>query len=127
LLENNKGVRRLAPLFMNSLFSRFRLLPELAFAACAKRAYTGAVRTAWKKIRYRLEWLGLKFATKLVPLLSRKDCYRLARKGAIMHLYGALRRGERIALLVDLTISAKLPAVAINCFGLERCVTFAHV
>src|SRR4030095_407016 len=26
-----------------------------AFAACAKRAYTGAMRTA-KKIRYRLEW-----------------------------------------------------------------------
>jgi lauroyl/myristoyl acyltransferase len=44
----------------------------------AKRAYTGAMRTA-KKIRYRLEWLGLKFATKFVPLLSRKACYRLAR------------------------------------------------
>jgi lauroyl/myristoyl acyltransferase len=35
------------------------------------------MRTA-KKIRYRLEWLGLKFATKLVPFLSRKACYRLA-------------------------------------------------
>ena len=35
------------------------------------------MRTA-KRIRYRLEWLGLKFATKLVPLLSRKACYRLA-------------------------------------------------
>jgi hypothetical protein len=29
------------------------------------------MRTA-KKIRYRLEWLGLKFATKFIPLLSRK-------------------------------------------------------
>src|SRR5207247_8396276 len=48
------------------------------------------------------------------------------REGAVMHLYRALRRGERFALLVDLTISAKLPSVAINCFGLERCVTFAH-
>ena len=46
-------------------------------AACAKRGYTGAMRTA-RKIRYRLEWLGLKFATKFVPLLSRKACYRLA-------------------------------------------------
>ena len=36
------------------------------------------MRTAWKKIRYRLEWLGLKFATKFLPLLSRKACYRLA-------------------------------------------------
>jgi hypothetical protein len=35
------------------------------------------MRTA-KKIRYRLEWLGLKFATKFVPLFSRKGCYRLA-------------------------------------------------
>ena len=225
------------------------------------------MRAVWKKIRYRLEWLGLKSATKLVPLLSRKACYRLAlllgslgasldrrgrrvalsnlqvafgdeisserraqivresyqhfartmldffwsprltsqnfsryvefenrqrwdeedtrpgkpvivgcyhysnfewlsivsafaglegvviaqqfknplldpiflnlrqrsghrvapRKGAVMHLYRALRRGERFALLVDLTISAKLPTVAIKCFGLERCVTFAHV
>jgi hypothetical protein len=36
------------------------------------------MRTAWKKIRYRLEWLGLKAATKFVPLLSRKACCRLA-------------------------------------------------
>jgi len=35
------------------------------------------MRTA-KKIRYRLEWLGLKFAAKFLPLLSRKACYRLA-------------------------------------------------
>jgi hypothetical protein len=39
----------------------------------------------------------------------------------------ALRRGERFALLGDLTTSAKLPTVAIKCFGRERCVTFAHV
>jgi hypothetical protein len=30
------------------------------------------MRSAWKKIRYRLEWLGLKSATKFLPLLSRK-------------------------------------------------------
>ncbi len=35
------------------------------------------MRTA-RKIRYRLEWLGLKSATKFLPLLSRKACYRLA-------------------------------------------------
>ena len=54
------------------------LRAERAFAVCAKRAYTGAMRTA-RKIRYRLEWLGLKFDTKFLPLLSRKACYRLAR------------------------------------------------
>ena len=36
------------------------------------------MRGVWKKIRYRLEWLGLKSATKFLPLLSRKACYRLA-------------------------------------------------
>jgi len=55
-----------------------RLLAQRALAACARRAYTGAMRRAWKKIRYRLEWLGLKAATKFLPLLSRKACYRLA-------------------------------------------------
>src|SRR5437763_1207465 len=243
---------------LHSIFSRFRLLAERPLAACAWRAYTGAMGTAWKKIRYRLEWLALKSATKFVPILSRKACYRLAlllgslgasldrrgrrvalsnlrvafgdeisaerraqivresyqhfartmldffwsprltsqnfsryvefenrerwdeentrpgkpvvvgcyhysnfewlsivsafagldgvviaqqfknplldpiflklrqrsghrvapRKGAVMHLFRALRRGERFALLVDLTISAKLPTVAIKCFGL---------
>jgi lauroyl/myristoyl acyltransferase len=54
------------------------------------------MRTA-RKIRYRLEWLGLKFATKFVPLLSRKACYRL------VPLLGSLaamldRRGRRVAL-----------------------------
>ena len=34
---------------------------ERAVAACAKRAYTGAMRAA-RKIRYRLEWLALKVA-----------------------------------------------------------------
>src|SRR5438876_535182 len=115
------------------------------------------MRAAWKKIRYRLEWLALKSATKFLPLLSRKACYRLA---LLLGSLGAMldRRGRRVALsnlrvafgdeisserraqivresyqhfartlLVDLTISAKLPTVAIKCFGLERCVTFAHV
>src|SRR5437660_2369543 len=81
---------------LHSIFSRFRLLAERAVAACAKRAYTGAMRTA-RKIRYRLEWLGLKFATKLLPLLSRKACYRLAL--LLGSLGGVLdRRGPRSAL-----------------------------
>jgi lauroyl/myristoyl acyltransferase len=54
------------------------------------------MRTA-RKIRYRLEWLGLKFATKLLPLLSRKACYRLA---LLLGSLGAVldRRGRRVAL-----------------------------
>ncbi len=36
------------------------------------------MRSRWKRIRYRLEWLGLLIATKLVPLCSRKVCHHLA-------------------------------------------------
>jgi KDO2-lipid IV(A) lauroyltransferase len=36
------------------------------------------MRSRWKRIRYRLEWAGLFLATKLIPLCSRKGCYRLA-------------------------------------------------
>ena len=55
------------------------------------------MRAAWKKIRYRLEWLALKAATKFVPLLSRKACYRLA---LLLGSLGASldRRGRRVAL-----------------------------
>src|SRR5438034_7516046 len=55
------------------------------------------MRRAWKKIRYRLEWLGLKSASKFVPLLSRKACYRLA---LLLGSLGAMldRRGRRVAL-----------------------------
>ncbi|MEP6698770.1 MAG: hypothetical protein ABJB09_03480 [Verrucomicrobiota bacterium] len=223
------------------------------------------MRVAWKKIRYRLEWLALKAAAKIVPLLSRQACYRLAqitgalaatldprgrrvalsnleaafgnqfspaqratlaresyqhfartmidlfwstrltrenysryievegldiwreevkpgqavifacchysnfewiavsanffgihsalvthefknpllnaifvslressgqrvihRAGAVLQLYKTLRRGERVAILTDLTIPAQLPTVAIDCFGLKTSVTFAH-
>src|SRR5881296_1304701 len=33
----------------------------------------------WKRIRYRLEWLGLLLAAKLIPLCSRRVSYHLAR------------------------------------------------
>lgn len=55
------------------------------------------MRAVWKKIRYRLEWLALKSVAKIVPLLSRKACYRLAL------FIGAMaatldRAGRRVAL-----------------------------
>jgi len=36
------------------------------------------MRSRWKQIRYRFEWLGLLLAAKLIPLLSRKACHHLA-------------------------------------------------
>lgn len=55
------------------------------------------MKGAWKKLRYRLEWLGLMTLLKLVPLLSRKACYDLAGwAGALMARLD--RRGWRVAL-----------------------------
>jgi Kdo2-lipid IVA lauroyltransferase/acyltransferase len=43
------------------------------------------MRSRWKRIRYRLEWIGLLLATKLIPLLSRRECYHLAQvAGALL-------------------------------------------
>jgi lauroyl/myristoyl acyltransferase len=43
------------------------------------------MRSRWKRIRYRLEWVGLLLAAKLIPLCSRKACHHLARTaGALL-------------------------------------------
>src|SRR6266571_3431833 len=55
------------------------------------------MRRRWKKVRYRLEWAGLHAAAKLVPLLSRKACFRLAHAlGSIMSVFD--RHGRKVAL-----------------------------
>ncbi len=50
----------------------------------------------------------------------------VTREGTLLHLYKALRRGERVALFADLTIPARIPSVVIDCFGMKRCVSFAQ-
>ncbi|HEV3099978.1 MAG TPA: lysophospholipid acyltransferase family protein [Candidatus Udaeobacter sp.] len=51
----------------------------------------------WKRTRYRLEWLGLSLATKLIPLFSRRACYRLAQiAGALLSFVD--RRRYHVAL-----------------------------
>src|SRR5437870_4082654 len=51
----------------------------------------------WKRIRYRLEWFAVLAATKLVPLLSRKSCFRLALfLGWMMSIFD--RHGRIVAL-----------------------------
>jgi Kdo2-lipid IVA lauroyltransferase/acyltransferase len=53
--------------------------------------------TRWKRIRYRLEWLALKLTLAVVPLLSRRACYKFA--GAVGALAFTLdRHGRRVAL-----------------------------
>jgi Kdo2-lipid IVA lauroyltransferase/acyltransferase len=55
------------------------------------------MRSRWKRFRYRLEWLGLILAAKLVPLLSRKICFHVAQTlGAIMSIFDW--HGRKVAL-----------------------------
>ncbi len=55
------------------------------------------MRSHWKRLRYRLEWLGLLLATKLIPLLSRRACYHLAQTaGALLSFLD--RQGYQVAL-----------------------------
>src|SRR5438132_1648283 len=42
------------------------------------------MRSRWKRIRYRLEWIGLLLAAKLIPLFSRRACYYLAQTGGAL-------------------------------------------
>ena len=48
-------------------------------------------------------------------------------QGAVLRLYKALQNRRSVTMAVDLTVSAKLPSVPIKCFGLDTCVTLAHV
>jgi lauroyl/myristoyl acyltransferase len=50
----------------------------------------------------------------------------VAREGAVVRLYKALRRGGRVALLIDLTVPPDVGSVVIDCFGLKTSVTVAH-
>jgi KDO2-lipid IV(A) lauroyltransferase len=62
--------------------------------------YTAAVKVPWKRIRYRLEWLGLITAAKLVPLLPRKVCFYLA--NCIGFFFARLDRAGRQVTLGNL-------------------------
>lgn len=55
------------------------------------------MRAAWKKFRYRLEWVALKSVATIIPLLSRKACFRLGQ--TIGALAAKFDRGNyRVAL-----------------------------
>ena len=48
------------------------------------------------------------------------------REGAIVKLYKTLRRRGTAAILVDLTLHPRQPAVAVDCLGMKMSVTYAH-
>jgi len=55
------------------------------------------VKALLKRLRYRLEWLALMAALKVVPLLSRNACYELAGlAGSVAATFD--REGRRVAL-----------------------------
>ena len=67
------------------------------------------MRSRWKKFRYRLEWAGLLIATKLVPLLSRDACLRLAHSlGWLISIFD--RHGRKVALSnLEVAFGDRLP------------------
>jgi KDO2-lipid IV(A) lauroyltransferase len=70
------------------------------------------MRRRWKWLRYRLEWLGLRLATKVVPLLPRAACLYLARVvGSLMSIFD--RHGRKVALSnVEVAFGDALPVHA---------------
>ena len=55
------------------------------------------MRRLWKQLRYRLEWMGLVLAAKLIPLFSRQNCFRLASiLGNLMSIFD--RQGQKVAM-----------------------------
>jgi len=55
------------------------------------------VRAAWKKFRYRLEWLAVTAVAKFIPLLSRTACYQIGQAiGALAARFD--KRNYRVAL-----------------------------
>ena len=74
---------------------RYNSQPRLA--PRKNRVYNRPVRAAWKRFRYRLEWLALATVAKFIPLLSRKACYRLGQTiGALAARFD--KRNHRVAL-----------------------------
>src|SRR5438128_2716954 len=67
------------------------------------------MRSRWKRFRHRLEWAGLLVATKLIPLLSRKACFRLAHAlGWLMSIVD--RHGRKVALAnLEVAFGDRLP------------------
>lgn len=55
------------------------------------------MRSAWKKVRYRIEWLGMRLAAALVPLLPQSWCIGLARLLG-SSAFALDRRARRVAI-----------------------------
>jgi Kdo2-lipid IVA lauroyltransferase/acyltransferase len=48
------------------------------------------------------------------------------REGGMIRMFKALKRGQHVGILSDLTLRPTQPSVVIECFGMKTCVTYAH-
>jgi KDO2-lipid IV(A) lauroyltransferase len=48
------------------------------------------------------------------------------RERGILYMYKAVKRGRHVAVATDFTLKPWDPCVAISCFGMKKCVTYAH-
>ncbi len=63
----------------------------------------------------------------MIAALRRHSGHEIAgREGGIIRMFKALKRGKHVAILSDLTLPPTQPSVAIDCFGMKTCVTYAH-
>ncbi len=63
----------------------------------------------------------------IIANLRSHSAHEIAgREGAIIRMFKALKRGRHVGILSDLTLRPTQPSVAIDCFGLKTCVTYAH-
>jgi KDO2-lipid IV(A) lauroyltransferase len=48
------------------------------------------------------------------------------RERGMIRMFKALKRGQHVGILSDLTLRPTQPSVVIECFGMKTCVTYAH-
>jgi KDO2-lipid IV(A) lauroyltransferase len=63
----------------------------------------------------------------IVAALRRHSGHEIAgREGGMIRMFKALKRGQHVGILSDLTLRPTQPSVVIDCFGMKTCVTYAH-
>lgn len=63
----------------------------------------------------------------IVAGLRRHSGHEIAaREGGMIRMFKALKRGQHVGILSDLTLRPTQPSVVIECFGMKTCVTYAH-
>jgi KDO2-lipid IV(A) lauroyltransferase len=91
---------------------------EWAAQAIGLHGYRGMVPTR----EFKNPLLGPVFE----KLRTHSGYEAVPREGGLLRMYKALKRGTHLALVIDLTLKPWHPSVAIDCFGLKKCVTYAH-